>query len=204
MATDNPTVRRLRCTVAAPILALVLALVGGVAVASPQVRSDVHVYEVVLDGKPGSRVSLLPPEHVSQRGLPALAIIGSLRVSPAHGGDVVPANFEPNPAFVAFLLDFVGRTAPTDPGFARSAREQGDGWIYIIDARTPTPMGEVPLEDIIGAFEVRQGRLVGGSWQPMDSHRLVTERGLFRLSRFLEQRLLDALRQLPAVDEPRR
>src|SRR5262249_21366909 len=39
-------------------------------------------------------------------------------------------------------------------GFAEEALRQQDGWIYILDGRTPTPQGAVPPEDISGAFEV--------------------------------------------------
>lgn len=158
-----------------------------------------HIYEVMVDGKAQSVLSFLPVDHVFDKGLPGAAIVGSMRVSPAAGGEVTADNIIINPAFVALLQDFIARTAPTDPGFARAAREQVDGWIYVIDRRTPTPLGNVPAEDILGGFEVRQGVLVPGSYQPMKSHRIVSARGLFQLDRFLHPRLLEHLRQLPAA-----
>jgi hypothetical protein len=170
---------------------------GSLAMAQPPSYAPANVYEVDQAGRRQSVLSLLPRDEVFQRGLAGPAILGSLRVSPAQGGEVTPDNFVPNPRFVAFLQDFLGRTAPTDPAFARAAQSQGDGWIYIIDRRTPTPMGEVPAEDILGGFEVRGGVLVEGSWRPMQSHRLLTARGLFRLDGFLAPRLLEALQRLP-------
>jgi hypothetical protein len=159
-----------------------------------------HIYEVMVDGKAQSVLSFLPVDHVFDKGLPGAAIVGSMRVSPAAGGEVTADNIIINPAFVALLQDFIARTAPTDPGFARAAREQVDGWIYVIDRRTPTPLGNVPAEDILGGFEVRQGVLVPGSYQPMKSHRIVSARGMFQLDRFLHPRLLEHLRQLPAAE----
>lgn len=170
--------------------------------AQPPSHAPAHVYEVMHAGKPQSVLSLLPKEQVFGRGLAAAAILGSLRVSPAQGGEVTPDNFVANPQFVAFLQAFLGRTAPTDPAFVRAAQQQGDGWIYIIDRRTPTPMGHVPREDILGGFEVRGGTLVEGSWHPMDDHRLLTERGLFELDGFLAPRLLESLQQLPGPEAP--
>ena len=74
--------------------------------------------------------------------------------------------------------------------------------IYIIDRRTPTPMGHVPSEDILGGFQVSQGVLVQDSYQPMKSPKIVSERGMFQLDNFLHPRLLEALKQLPAPAPP--
>jgi hypothetical protein len=181
---------------------LAISLPWSSVMAQPAPPPSLHVYEAVIEGRAVSAVSLLSSEHVARHGLAHEAILGSLRVSPQHGGEITPANFVANPQFVDFLQEFLGRVAPTDPALARAARAQGDGWVYLLDRRTPTPMGDVPAEDIFGGFEVRGGELVAGSWHPMDSHRLVTERGVFRLDRFLAPRLLEALEQLPGPDTP--
>lgn len=158
-----------------------------------------HIYEVMVEGKAQSVLSFLPVEHVFKKGLSGAAIIGSMQVSPAAGGEITADNVRVNPQFVALLQDFIARTAPTDPAFERAAREQGEGWIYIIDRRTPTPQGHVPLEDILGAFEVRNGVLVPGSYESMAaSHRIVGAHGMFQLDGFLYPRLLEVLKQLPA------
>lgn len=71
---------------------------------------------------------------------------------------------------------------PKDPGLQAAAAEQGDGWVYIIDLRTPEgPQGRVPPEDIIGGFEVRSGQIVIESYWANDGHRVLTENGLVQV-----------------------
>jgi hypothetical protein len=156
----------------------------------------VHVYEVVVEGQPRTVLSFLPKEHVFSKGLAGPAIIGSLRKRVADGGGLAPDNIVVNPRFLDLLHEMIATHAPTDPAFQRAAREQDEGWMYVIDRRTPTPGGHVPAEDIIGSFEVRQGVATAASYQPFKSHRLVSERGLFQLDRFLHPKLMDALMQL--------
>jgi hypothetical protein len=156
----------------------------------------VHIYEVVVEGQPRTVLSFLPKERVFSKGLAGPAIIGSLRKGVADGGELEADNLVINPAFVTLLHRVIATHAPTDPAFQRAAREQSEGWMYVIDRRTPTPGGHVPAEDIIGSFEVREGVATAASYQPFRSHRLVSERGLFQLDRFLHPKLMDALMQL--------
>ena len=162
------------------------------------VDERVHVFEVVVGGEPQAVLSFLPPDHVFANGLAADAIIGSMKTPVAAGGGVTPDNVAVNPGFVAFLHAFIARTVPTDPGFQRAVADQQDGWVYIIDRRTPTPGGKVPAEDILGGFEVRQKALVPDSYRPIRAHRIVSERGVVRLDDFLHPRLVEALKQLEA------
>jgi hypothetical protein len=187
----------------APLLPLCVAMVVPLWAAGKAVDDRTHIYEVMVEGKPRSALSFLPVDHVFKKGLPAAAIIGWMQVSPAAGGEITADNVRVNPLFVAVLQDFIARTAPTDPGFERAARAQGDGWIYVIDRRTPTPMGHVPSEDILGGFEVRGGSLVAGSYQPLKSHRIVSARGMLQLDNFLHPRLVETLKQLPAPAPPK-
>jgi hypothetical protein len=76
-----------------------------------------------------------------------------------------------------------------------SARQQGKGWTYILDARTPDPQGNVPMEDIIGAFEVQSGNLVLESYWPNPDHVLCSGRGLSQLPSELFEFLLEELQQ---------
>ncbi len=69
-----------------------------------------------------------------------------------------------------------------DQDLQAAAVKQGEGYVYIIDLRTPEgPMGNVPTEDIIGAFKVEGGRVVPGSYQEMGTHRVMTANGLVRV-----------------------
>ncbi|MCC7126924.1 MAG: hypothetical protein IT178_18910 [Acidobacteria bacterium] len=128
-------------------------------------------------------------------GLPAEAIAG------AFDGDGLVETFRQNPRFVEFMHAVIRTAGPTDPDLQLAAQAQHDGWIYVIDLRTPEgPAGRVPPEDVIGAFEVRSGHVVPDSYQPNDAHRVFAANGLVRLPRGLFEAFLEAL---PRVSESR-
>jgi hypothetical protein len=151
-------------------------------------------YEVYTTDE-GDCLSLLPVDHVSKYGLAPEAIMGQV-VGDTAGASPTPDTFVANRAFHEFLHGVVARYAPATAEVAASAREQRDGWIYIVDRRTPTPDGRVPPEDVIGGFEVRGGAIVARSYQPIPAHQLMTEHGFFRLGDELQSRLVAELEQL--------
>jgi hypothetical protein len=66
----------------------------------------------------------------------------------------------------------------------------------VIDLRTPEgPQGRVPLEDVVGGFQVEDGRLVEGSYWANEDHRVFTRNGRVRLAPSLEQALVQELMQ---------
>lgn len=156
------------------------------------VATDFVVYET----EHGKYVSPLPHDHVARYGLAPQAIIGQVTGDAEMGRSLTPETIVANGAFHDFLHDVVERHAPTTPSFADDARRQRDGWIFVVDQRTPTPGGRVPPEDVIGGFEVRGGHVVADSYQRIPAHRLMTERGFFQLGVELEQCLLTELEQL--------
>ena len=101
--------------------------------------------------------------------------------------------FRVNHAFVEFMHDVIRTAGPTDPSLQEAAAEQGNGWVYIIDLRTPEgPQGRVPLEDIIGGFEVRDGRLLADSYRPNEEHLVLTKDGPVQLPPSLHAELVRA------------
>jgi hypothetical protein len=98
--------------------------------------------------------------------------------------------------------DVIASEGPTLPGLQAEARRRWTGWVYLIDARTPTPAGAVPPSDIIGAFEVRDGRVVPKSYQPNANHLLVSSNGLFKLEPALHERLVERLLKLVTESPP--
>jgi hypothetical protein len=66
-------------------------------------------------------------------------------------------------------------------GVGAEAKSTGDGYLYVIDQRTPTPQGAVPPDDIIGAFEVKGGEIVAGSYRSNANHKILSARGFFQL-----------------------
>ena len=137
--------------------------------------------------------SILSPEEVSSLGgLPGEAVAGAY-----EGEDMGVENFHPNQAFVDFLHGVIGTAGPDDPDMISAARRQGDGWLYVIDLRTPDgPQGRVPPHDIIGGFEVRSGAIVRDSYVPNESHRVLTPDGLVTLPASFRSAFVDALRKL--------
>jgi hypothetical protein len=200
MSSSRPPVRSgarilamFRCLFGSVLLMMLATRVGA---GEPSMDERLHIFEVVVEGRPMSVVSFLPREHVFSKGLAGPAIIGSLRKRIADGGRLEPDNIAINPRFVDFLHEVIADLTPTDPAFQRAAREQGEGWMYVIDRRTPTPGGHVPAEDILGGFKIENGAVVPGSYTRSPKHRLISERGVVQLDRFLHPKLIEALLSL--------
>jgi hypothetical protein len=155
--------------------------------------SSVYVYRVSVDGEMRDYVSILPPEMTQRLGLPGAAVVGVL-LTP-DGAEEVPLleRFSPNPAFVELLSHVVGRHGPDEPSLVEEARRVGSGYVYVIDGRTPDPAAPMQAEDVIGAFQVRDGEVVREPYLPNARHQLLTGNGFFRLSDTLHQRLVEEI-----------
>jgi hypothetical protein len=79
-------------------------------------------------------------------------------------------------------------------GLRQAGQQQGEGYVYLIDARTPQPNGQVLSPDVIGVVKVQDGTLVAASYQHNPNHRLLTEDGFFKLPAELEPILQTDLR----------
>ncbi len=112
-----------------------------------------------------------------------------------EGERVTPENFALNRMFVDFMQQVIAQHAPSLPGFQAEASRQGEGWLYVIDQRTPDPEGAVPGQDVIGGFAVKGGAIVPDSYQPNPNHSLLSEAGFFNLGPELHRKLLGELKQ---------
>jgi hypothetical protein len=146
-------------------------------------------------------ISFLTPADVTMiGGYPTETIIGLIEDQP--GTDLINdtisvENFRPNPAFINFMHQVIRKYGAEDPGMQEAALHQREGWIYIIDMRTPDgPQGQVPPEDIVGAFEVKDGRLSKESYWANDRHLVFSTNGLVRLPGSLHELLMQELRKL--------
>ncbi|ORX42013.1 hypothetical protein DM01DRAFT_256156 [Hesseltinella vesiculosa] len=73
------------------------------------------------------------------------------------------------------------------------AQWQKQGWLHVGDERHPAPWGRIPRpEDIIGSVLLENGEIQAGTYQAMPAYRLVTNKGLMKLSKPLEECLVDA------------
>ena len=156
----------------------------------------VHVFRVRTPDGDKDFVTLVAQSVASSNGLAGEAIVGQLLRPLQSGEQIAPDNFARNPAFVDFMHAIVARESPNLPSCRAEAERLGDGFLYVIDQRTATPAGPVPPEDIIGAFAVKGGALVAGSYTPNRNHSILSTRGFFQL----DPALLDCLvKELEAV-----
>jgi hypothetical protein len=140
--------------------------------------------------EPTRALSFLTPEQASELGgLPPEAVVG---VFPGEAPD--EGQFVANRVFVDFLHEVVREKGPDDPSLRAAAADQGEGWVYVIDQRTPAgSQGPVPVEDVIGGFKVEAGGVVAGSYWANDGHRVFTRNGIVRLPAGLQEALLQEL-----------
>jgi hypothetical protein len=162
--------------------------------------NEVKVYVFHIDAPEGGKdyVSLIPPAKAFSRGLPREAIAGTLLRPLAPGEPISPEVFASNPVFVQFLHEIVARESPNQPNCCKAAIDLGEGWLYVVDQRTATPQGAVPPEDILGAFQVKEGEIVPGSYRPNANHAILSTSGFFQLDVAMHQCLL---RELEARSE---
>jgi hypothetical protein len=129
----------------------------------------------------------------SNEAFPPQAILGKL----VDGPDFFDAgHFAPNPRFIDFLHDVINRHATNCPTLLAEARRQQEGNLFIIDGRTPTPAGNLPPQDIIGAVEIHAGAVTG--YQRNPNYRLFTTSGLMILDSWFQSRLLEEIEKIVA------
>lgn len=122
-----------------------------------------NVVEAKVDGKTVCYYTLLPEDVVADCGLPAPLIVGV--IDNPEGADVpleeiVSRSLKVNTEFKRTLHGFCAEVLSKMPQLESQASAQGNGWVYITDQRTPDPEGEVPPQDIVGAFEINNGKIV--------------------------------------------
>jgi hypothetical protein len=163
--------------------------------------AEFYVYRVRLPEGFKDVVSLVPHDSAFQSGIAGEAIVGVCPELLDKDEPVTVSNFRPNKRFVDLLHRVIAKHAPHSKALRAEARRQGTGWVYIIDARTPTPAGEVPPHDVIGAFEVRDGEIVPESYRANANHRIFSSEGLFRLEPTLHEQLMVRVTQASTTSQ---
>ena len=133
---------------------------------------------------------LSPAEIAALGGLPREAIVGVYR-------DGVPTldRFRANPGFLNYLHEFIRTAGPNVQELRDAAASQVSGWVYIVDLRTPEgPWGNVPPEDIIGAFKVAEGRLIEASYWSNNQYQAFTRAGTIQLPAGLRREFFRVLK----------
>jgi len=80
----------------------------------------------------------------------------------------------------------------TSDDLMKSARQQKNGFIYIVDQRTKE-QNQTEAKDILGSFEVADGQLNSDSFQFNPNYQIISIDGLFRLPDNFEKALLNEI-----------
>ena len=137
-------------------------------------------------------LSLLSPLEIEQiDGIPSKAICGKF-----ESENTDPMYFIENNEFTDLMHTLIERNGSNLTSLIDAAEKQKDGYLYIIDLRTPEGvMGNVPTEDIIGAFKVENGKMIGNSYWRNKSHKIFTKNGLVNLPPELFLLITDELKK---------
>ncbi|KAI8827124.1 uncharacterized protein EV422DRAFT_563201 [Fimicolochytrium jonesii] len=107
-----------------------------------------------------------------------------------------PGGWEGRRGFEDVLHEVLKAHVGEDQGIQGLAAHQKLGYLNINDERSPAPFGRVSdPEDILGAVRLDNGSIIPGSYERFPTHRLVTFNGMFLLSTYLHQKLLERLRR---------
>ncbi|KAK4055963.1 hypothetical protein OIO90_002956 [Microbotryomycetes sp. JL221] len=161
-----------------------------------------------------SFLSSPPPLQAPLSSLPS--IIGILRrrsssaaAATSNNGDdkqggmppLVPTNFQENKDFKTVLHDILRQAITFDEKLQTEAKNRGDGWIHIADARAPADLNRVPdPSDIVASVLCQQGHIVAESYEPGQMHRLVSIDGLMKLDTGLMNIVRQAFEQVRQIE----
>ena len=144
-------------------------------------------------------VALTSAATAFSAGLLPEAILGVLKRPLHDGGTITPDNFIPNSVCAKFLAHVIAKHGPQDPELQAEAARVGKGYVILVDQRTPTPQEPVPPEDILGAFEIKDGKVPAtDSYRASPNYKLLTKDGFFKLNRTLMARWQEELAALAA------
>ena len=142
---------------------------------------NIYLLKTLIDDTETLLLSIANPEVDPNAKLSSKAIIGFV-VNPE-----LPVSFENtrfNPAFIDHFHKTIVFFAQVNDGVIQLVEEKQNGFIYITDKRSKD--SEPHAQDIIGSFEVQNGALVHGSYEPNATYKLITADGGFELQPELE------------------
>jgi hypothetical protein len=155
--------------------------------------SDIFVCSVDEPDGVKDYVTLISPDTFFSRGLCPEAIVGVITRPLASGEPITPDFFARNRVFVEFMHDVIAQHGPLQPDFQAEARRLGDGFVYVIDQRTPDPGGSVPPHDVVGSFQVTNGKVMAGTYTRNPNHVILSADGFFSLGPNLNTKLRDEI-----------
>ena len=156
-------------------------------------EESVYVVEALNEGVEEFYLTMVHPSDIDQQGLPLEAIVGRLKsLTPPGESPFTTENIDVNPVFVAFLQDVARRRGPEDPELIASAKDQKEGIGLMADRRCVVA-GHLSREDVIGSFEIKNGKIMPESYEENEFYEIVSENGFMTLGSWLEGVLLEEL-----------
>ena len=144
----------------------------------------------------------MPIAEVSfEQGLLPEAIVGRYKELVPNleqpGNDVEtgigPEDLIVNSVFIDFLHDVISKNTTEVTDYQLLAKKINNGWLYLIDGRTDSSAAFVPIQDILGAFMVRNGSLIENSYHRNSQYVVDNENGFMTLHEALCGKLIDEL-----------
>ena len=152
-----------------------------------------YLIEIEESGARKYFISLFLPDDFDDQKIPPEGIIGSLKnFDPSIKPPFTPDNFIVNLGFIKFLHEVIRRRGPEDPELIASAQERGEG-VGIMADRRCLKAGSLDREDVIGAFEIKDGKIIPESYQENEYYEVNSENGFMILGEWLEGVLLEEL-----------
>jgi hypothetical protein len=147
-------------------------------------------------------VSALSLAHIEAHGLRGPAVVGKLTRRLRDGESQIPHDaFVQNDAFLRFLHGLIAARGPEFATLFQDAQER-NGWLLVLDQRA-RKRGVAPTRsDVLGAFQLRAGKPVPGSYQPNQDYVVLSPSGFMRLPDDFQALLLRELTALHFQSEP--
>lgn len=112
-------------------------------------------------------------------------------IEPAIG--VVPGNISYNKDFLVHIHALVRDRMVSDPQVIARAEEQPNGFVFIIDRRSPATLDASPdkvdKQDIIGIFLCNDRKTDASKYRPNPDYLLISEKGIGQLPLVVEEEL---------------
>ncbi len=150
---------------------------------------ELYIYKTLIDNIDKHLISLIQSDIVFEKGLEGKSVIGYLK-DPTL--EVSKDNIIYNQNFVEIFQASIESAAMQSSELAKSAKQQQNGYIYIIDQRAINK-GDTKQYDILGAFLVENGQITLNSFQTNPNYEIISCDGLFKLPLVFEQNIIKAI-----------
>ncbi|HEU4717092.1 MAG TPA: hypothetical protein VFU15_04635 [Bacteroidia bacterium] len=155
---------------------------------------------LVQVGKGAETLHLLTPfsnEELAGNNSRSEFFIGRL-VKPEEG--VKPENISFNLDFLVAMHQVVREVMAEDPEVTEKAKEQENGFVFIVDRRSPED-SEVEKEDIIGIFLCNERKTDAARYRPNPDYKLISKRGMGMLPMTAEVELKRRILEVPSAGQ---